>query len=510
MTQTGRTSGRQNRNDKKRTYNTSADRPYRSRQGAPGGGHSGGYSREEAGRYSGEYSGEYSASSAGKRRRSSGSRRDSYYTGADYDASGRSTRTAGNKGDRGSSGNSGRSGRSGRKDTGSSGLIPKKLPDRYRRYNDYKLLITILVLCCFGLVMVYSSSAYVAQVRWKDDFYFLKRQFAFMLLGIAAMLIVSRIDYHRFIKPWTPLLYLATIGLMILVDFTPFGVELNGQKRWLNIIPGVKKLPTYQPTELVKIAIILVFAYMINRCMRNLDKLPVMIMMILLLAIPAGLVLTNNLSSGIIIVGIGAFMYFSASRRKILYLVITVLAVIAVIVIYRDPEILLKVPFIEGYHLTRIRVWKDPATDPLNGGYQILQGLYAVGSGGLFGKGLGSSVQKQGFIPEAYNDMIFSIICEELGIFGAICVLGLFAYLIYRCIYIISRSQDLYGAMIVTGVMIQIALQTILNVAVVINAIPNTGVSLPFISYGGTSVAILLAEMGMVLSVARQIIYEKD
>ncbi|MBQ4046338.1 MAG: cell division protein FtsW [Lachnospiraceae bacterium] len=388
--------------------------------------------------------------------------------------------------------------------------MPRKLPDKYKRYNDYKLLITILVLCCFGLVMVYSSSAYVAQTRWKDDFYFLKRQFAFIVAGIIAMLIVSRIDYHRFIKPWTLLLYFGSLGLMILVDFTPFGVELNGQKRWLNIVPGVSKLPTYQPTELVKIAVILVFAYMINRCMRNLDKWTVMIFMILILALPAGLVLINNLSSGIIILGIGALMYFSASRRKILYLVITAAAVAAVIVIYNNPEILLRLPFIEKYQLSRINIWKDPASDPLNGGYQVLQGLYAVGSGGLFGKGLGSSVQKQGFIPEAYNDMIFSIICEELGIFGAVCVLGLFAYLIYRCIYIISRSQDLYGAMIVTGVMIQIALQTVLNVAVVINAIPNTGVSLPFISYGGTSVAILLAEMGMVLSVARQIIYEKD
>lgn len=384
----------------------------------------------------------------------------------------------------------------------------KVLPDQYGQHYDHKLLITIIVLCCFGLVMVYSSSAYVASASGKGEYYFLIREAVFMAIGIAGMLFISKLDYHWFVKTTAPL-YLLSILLMVLTDFTPFGVEINGQKRWINLIPGVKSLPTYQPTEIVKIALILAFAYMINRCIKNIDRLPVMFTMILMLAPLAGLVVINNLSSGIIIAGIGCFMYFIASRRKKLYWIVLILVAAAVVVIYFDPDILVSLHLVEDYQLSRIRVWKDPASDPLDKGFQVLQGLYAIGSGGLFGKGLGSSVQKLGFIPESHNDMIFSIICEELGIFGAVCVIGLFAYMIYRFVYIILRAPDLYGAMIVSGVMIHIALQVILNIAVVTNTIPNTGVTLPFISYGGTSVAILLAEMGMVLSVSNQIIYEK-
>ena len=348
----------------------------------------------------------------------------------------------------------------------------------------------------------------MASASGKGEYYFLIREAVFMAIGIGGMLFISKLDYHWFVKITAPL-YLLSIVLMVLTDFTPFGVEINGQKRWINLIPGVKSLPTYQPTEIVKIALILVFAYMINRCIKNIDRIPVMFTMILMLAPLAGLVVINNLSSGIIIAGIGCFMYFIASRRKKLYWVVLILAAAAVALIYFDPNILVSLHLVEDYQLSRIEVWKDPASDPLDKGFQVLQGLYAIGSGGLFGKGLGSSVQKLGFIPESHNDMIFSIICEELGIFGAVCVIGLFAYMIYRFVYIILRAPDLYGAMIVSGVMIHIALQVILNIAVVTNTIPNTGVTLPFISYGGTSVAILLAEMGMVLSVSNQIIYEK-
>ncbi len=348
----------------------------------------------------------------------------------------------------------------------------------------------------------------MASASGRGEYFFVIREAVFMAVGILGMLVISKLDYHWFVKFTAPL-YLLSILLMVMVDFTPFGIEINGQKRWINLIPGVHSLPTYQPTEIVKIALILVFAYMINRCIRNIDRIPVMITMILMMAPLAGLVVINNLSSGIIIAGIGCFMYFIASKRKKLYWFVLIAGIAAVALIYFDPEILVKLHLVEDYQLTRVKVWKDPSVDPLNKGFQVLQGLYAIGSGGLFGKGLGSSIQKLGFIPESHNDMIFSIICEELGIFGAACVIGLFAYMIYRFVYIILRAPDLYGAMIVSGVMIHIALQVILNIAVVTNTIPNTGVTLPFISYGGTSVAILLAEMGMVLSVSNQIIYEK-
>ena len=329
-----------------------------------------------------------------------------------------------------------------------------------------------------------------------------------MCVGIFAMLLISKMDYHWFVKFTLPI-YLAAVILMCLVDFTPFGVTRNGQTRWLNLIPGVRQTPTYQPTEIVKIAVILTFAYMINRCIKNIDRWQVMMVLIILLAPMVGLVIINNLSSGIIIAGIGCLMYFLASKRTKLYGVLAGVLAVLVAVIYINPDVLTILPFIEKYHLVRIQVWKDPTLDPTNKGFQVLQGLYAIGSGGFFGKGLGSSIQKLGFIPESHNDMIFAVICEELGIFGAICVIGLFVYMIYRFVYIILRAPDLYGAMIVSGVMVHIALQVLMNVAVVTNSMPNTGVTLPFISYGGTSVAILLAEMGMVLSVSNQIIYEK-
>lgn len=386
--------------------------------------------------------------------------------------------------------------------------IPNGLPEQYGQNYDYRLLVTIMVLCCFGLIMVYSSSAYVARLSGQAEWHYVRKEAVFMLIGFAVMFIISIMDYHLFTKI-TVFVYVLAIVLMVLVDFTPLGVEVNGQKRWINVIPGVRKAPTYQPTELVKIALILLFAYMINRCIKNIDRIAVMLVMILQMLPLVALVIINNLSSGIIIAGIGCLMYFIASRRKKLYLFLLIAVIAIVIVVYLNPDILLYLPFVEDYHLTRIQVWKDPTSQPLGDGYQVLQGLYAIGSGGLFGKGLGSSVQKLGFIPESHNDMIFAIICEELGIFGAICVIGLFAYMIYRCLYIIMQAPDLYGAMIVAGVMMHIALQVLLNIAVVTNTIPNTGVTLPFISYGGTSVVILMAEMGMVLSVSNQIYYEK-
>lgn len=387
----------------------------------------------------------------------------------------------------------------------------KVLPDQFGQHYDHKLLITIIVLCCFGLIMVYSSSAYVASRTYDGkfgEFYYVIREAMFMGIGFVAMLFISKMNYHWFVRVTAPL-YVLSVILMVLVNLPGIGVEVNGQRRWINLIPGVRGLPTYQPTEIVKIALILVFAYMINRCIKNIDRIPVVVTLIILMAPLAGLVVINNLSSGIIIAGIGCFMYFIASKRKKIYWFFLIVVIVAVVAIYINPDILVSTHLVKSYQLDRIRVWKDPSVDPLDKGYQVLQGLYAIGSGGLFGKGLGSSVQKLGFIPESHNDMIFSIICEELGIFGAACIIGLFAYMIYRFVYIILRAPDLYGAMIVCGVMIHIALQVVLNIAVVTNTIPNTGVTLPFISYGGTSLAILMAEMGMVLSVSNQIIYEK-
>lgn len=168
-----------------------------------------------------------------------------------------------------------------------------------------------------------------------------------------------------------------------------------------------------------------------------------------------------------------------------------------------------KIGLLKEYQLSRIFVWLEPEKYPSTGGYQVLQGLYAIGSGGLVGRGLGESIQKMGFVPEAQNDMIFSIICEELGLFGAVSVILIFLFMIYRFMLIADNAPDLFGALLVVGVMGHIAIQVILNIAVVTNTIPNTGITLPFISYGGTSVLFLMMEMGMVLSVSNQIRLER-
>lgn len=388
-----------------------------------------------------------------------------------------------------------------------------KVPDHLARFYDYKLIITILILCCFGLIMLYSSSAYTASLskdQGYNEYYFVIREGIFMGIGILSMLFISKIDYHL-IKGWFIwLFYFITIGMMILTDFTPLGVEINGQKRWLNLVPGVKQLPTYQPSEFVKIAVILIMAFMINRTFKNINMIRVCIFHVILVAIPFTLVAIKNLSAGIIVFAIGAIMYFIAGKWVKIYLLAFVGGLGAYIATYINPNIWVKLHVLKSYQLNRIMIWKDPLSDATGDGYQILQGLYAIGSGGLFGKGLGNSVQKIGFIPESYNDMIFSIIAEELGLFGAVCILLLFAYLIYRCMFIALRANDLFGSMIVLGVMIQVGLQALLNVAVVTNSMPNTGITLPFVSYGGTSATILLMEMGLVLSVGNQILFEKQ
>ena len=206
-----------------------------------------------------------------------------------------------------------------------------------------------------------------------------------------------------------------------------------------------------------------------------------------------GLVGASNLSTAIIILGIAVTLIFVASPRyaQFIWMAVSGVGFLGVFLA------------LESYRLERLAIWRNP--EKYEKGYQTLQGLYAIGSGGLFGRGLGNSVQKLGFLPEAQNDMIFSIICEELGIFGGIIVLLLYAYLLYRLFFIAQNAPDMFGSLMVSGIFIHIALQVILNIAVVVNLMPNTGVTLPFISYGGTSIVFLMAEMGLALSVARQI-----
>lgn len=378
-----------------------------------------------------------------------------------------------------------------------------KKTKKVRRFYDYSLLFTIIFLTVFGLIMIYSSSSYSAQVEGKPASYYMTRQGVIALGSFFLMLVVSKIDYHIFAK-FPVLAVIVSYVCMILVNFTGLGKEVNGKKRWLNL-----GFTQFQPAELVKITMILVLAVAITRLGKKIDNWGNWAKLGLVMGPLALLVTMNNLSSGIIIVGIGFIMMFIACKKK--WPFVTAVILIAVVFVFAPPVAIAleKAGILQDYQLTRIMVWKSPESYAQDGGFQVLQGLYAIGSGGLLGKGLGQSIQKLSFLPEPQNDMIFAIICEELGLFGAVSVILIFLFMIYRFVVIAGNAPDLFGAMLVIGVMAHISVQVILNIAVVTNTIPNTGITLPFISYGGTSVLFLMGEMGMVLSVSNQIKLEK-
>jgi len=348
---------------------------------------------------------------------------------------------------------------------------------------DYAAFFLVLVLGIFGLVMLYSTSAYNGSVKFNDAGYYLKKQLFATSIGIAAMFFVSQIDYHFFARYATIgyLLSLFLSGIVLAV-----GKSINGSKRWLYLGPL-----SFQPSEFAKIAVILFLAYMISNSKKKITSLFSLVKILFLILPIVALVGINNLSTAIIILGIAVILVFVSNPKYLQFIALGVLG-IGFIAIFLS---------LEAYRLERIAIWLNP--ENYEKGYQTLQGLYAIGSGGLFGVGLGNSLQKLGFVPEAQNDMIFSIICEELGLIGALILILIFGLLIWRFMVIASHAPDLLGALIVTGIMGHIAIQVILNIAVVTNTIPNTGITLPFISYGGTSVMFLLAEMGLALSVSR-------
>ncbi len=376
-----------------------------------------------------------------------------------------------------------------------------KAKDSDARFRDYSLIFLILFLLAFGLVMLYSTSSYEAATEYGDSAYYLKRQMFFSVLGLVWMIAVSQIPY-TFWKRIAVLGYFASIALIALV--IPYGISANGAKRWLKV-PGVPM--NLQPAEVAKVAIIIFSAILIERLGRkNLMTLRGFITPMIPAAIVAVMLwqITDNLSSAIIIIAIVTGMLFVAcpdyKRFVVLAVIVFAAAVAAVLfIVYSADQTSL------DFRGERILAWLNPEQYASGKGYQTLQALYAIGSGGFFGKGLGQSMQKLGFIPEAQNDMIFSIICEELGLFGAFCVLLTFILLLWRFMLIANNADDFYGAMLVVGVISHIAVQVILNIAVVTNTIPNTGVSLPFISYGGSSIFFLLTEIGIVLSVAKGI-----
>ena len=373
---------------------------------------------------------------------------------------------------------------------------------KIRHFYDYSLLFCIIFLTAFGLVMIYSASSYSAQLEYEGDAaYFMMRQGKIAAAGFVAMLFISKMDYHFFAKFAIPA-YAMSYVLMIAVSIV--GREANGKKRWLGIGPV-----SFQPTEFVKIALIVMLAAVIAELGSRINKWKSMGGVLLLTAPLAGLVAMNNLSSGIIIFGIAVSMLFVACRVKWPFFLGGAACMGTLAFAGPIGKALNVIGILQDYQYNRILAWLNPESDPTDKGFQVLQGLYAIGSGGLTGQGLGESIQKLGFLPESQNDMIFAIICEELGLFGAVSIILIFLFMIYRFMLIAWNAPDLLGALMVVGVMGHISIQVILNIAVVSNSIPNTGITLPFISYGGTSILFLMAEMGIVLSVSNQIKLEK-
>lgn len=372
--------------------------------------------------------------------------------------------------------------------------IKGKEVKKYRAY-DYSLLFLTIFLVCFGLVMIYSTSSYNATKYYNDPTLFLRKQAIFALIGIPSMILVSKIDYHWYINQLPHIkirpiygLYLLCLTLQILVIYV--GDEIKGAKRWLEV-PGIG---SFQPSEITKICVVLFTAYIAYIAPKRLDKIFGFIRAFIYIVPLLFLVVIENLSTAIILAGIFVVICFVTSKKKA-YFIFFGLIFIGAIAAF--------IAFGEGFRGDRVDAWLNVETHKK--GYQTLQGLYAIASGGLWGKGLGQSIQKLGFIPESHNDMIFSVICEELGLFGAIAIIMLFVLLLWRLFVVAVNAPDLFGSLIAVGVMTHIAMQVLINIAVVTNSIPATGIPLPFISYGGSSLMVLLMEMGVALGVSDRI-----
>ena len=357
---------------------------------------------------------------------------------------------------------------------------------------DLPFLVLVLALVAFGLVMLFSASYAVALYRRGDPYAYIRPQLLYAALGLGAMWLASRVDYHLYHKLAWPVLGVS-LALLTAVLFMP---EYNGCKRWL-VIPGVG---TLQPSEIAKFAVVLAFAHIISLNASRMGSFAVGVLPfgLVLGAVAVLMLLEPHLSGTLLILGIGAVLMFVGGTALRWFLLAGAGAVAAV------GAAVAVLPDLVPYAASRLASWLDPFADPLGDGHQTIQSLYAIGSGGATGLGLGNSRQKHLFVPEPQNDFIFSIICEELGFVGALAVIALFVLLLLRGVTLAARAPDRFGGLLVVGFVVQVAMQAALNIAVVTNTIPNTGISLPFFSSGGTSLMMLLGEMGIVLSVSRQ------
>ena len=360
-----------------------------------------------------------------------------------------------------------------------------------KRPMDASFLLLVLMLVCVGLLMLFSASYAVAMYRRGNPYVYIRPQLLFAAIGLIAMYGASRVDYHIYHRLAWPLLAISVL-LLTLVLFMP---EYNGCKRWI-VIPG---LGTLQPSEIAKFSVILVFSHIISLNHQKMQGFGVGVLpFALILAVLAVLMLLEpHLSGTLLLFGIGAVLMFVGGTGLRWFIMAGAGGAAAI------AAALMLLPDLVPYATSRLNSWLDPFADPLNAGHQTIQSLYAIGSGGATGLGLGNSRQKYLYVPEPQNDFIFSIVCEELGFVGASLIILLFVLLLLRGITIAVRAPDKFGALLTVGFTVQVVMQAVLNMAVVTNTIPNTGISLPFFSAGGTSLMMLLGEMGIILSVSR-------
>lgn len=381
------------------------------------------------------------------------------------------------------------------------------------RYYDFNLTFLILFACSIGLIIIYSASAYIAKSKNLESTYFLKRQLITIGIGFFLMVLFSFADY-RWLKfrvrlpmpmflrgvfgrnsfvislPWIML-----FAMTALQGYTSFFAPINnGARRWIDV-GGL----SFQPSEFAKFVVIVFGAYICQRKPKKINTPGGFLVAILYVSPLLGFIAKENLSAAIIVAGIYGCIIFVNAKKTLPYLVLAGIMAASIKAV---------VKLLGGYRSARLEIHANVETSEK--GQQILQGLYAIASGGLFGKGLGGSEQKYGRVPEAYNDMIFTIVCEEFGIFGGIAVIVLFGLILYRMFIVIMNAKDRFGALVGAGIMSQIAIQVVLNILVVTNVIPSTGVILPFISFGGTAVIIMLFEIGVFLNISLQIEYKNS
>ena len=362
---------------------------------------------------------------------------------------------------------------------------------------DIPFLSLVLILLSIGLIMLFSASYAFSDTNFGNSYRFITRQAGFAVFGVGAMLFVSKINYHIYKKLAWPL-YICVIAVLAVLLVLPPMLEGTDVKRWLAIGSF-----SFQPSEFAKISIAILFSSWLSANPKKIKKLRYVFAMLVLLGIPCVLVvLEPHLSATLLIFAIGIILLIVGGIKKRWIGAGLGVGVAGGVIAILSGAV--------SYGSDRIKYWLDPWQDPIGKGYQTIQSLLAIGSGGLMGRGIGQSRQKYLWVPEPHNDFIFAIICEELGIIGALVVIALFCALVWRGFTIAMKAADSFGSFLSLALTFHVGLQALLNILVVTNTIPNTGISLPFFSYGGTALVILLAEMGIVLSVSRGSSVEKQ